>query len=823
MVVRFISYRINKWGVDMKMYLKNSSLFAVFLSHILFITSVQAAVLEEVVVTAQKREQSLQEVPVSVSVLSDETLDRRVITDTRSLAQAAPSINFQDGFAPIATNFSIRGIGSYLISASIQPSVSLVVDGVPLARTGEFITELSDIERIEVLRGPQGTLFGRNSTGGAINVVTKRPGDEFEGSVSVSATDDEEQIYRASLSGPLTENVGGSVVAYYTDRDGHIKNVYPGGKDFGKNEAVGVRGKLDIDFSDSVNVLFTADYNDTDHGFNPGVTSNVDNVFGAARLAFLGADAAGNLDPALSQRVLDDGLLVNINDNNSSDVYLESWGVSADVTWEISDTLTLKSISAYREWDGGADMDVDTGPGQVSNAGIVPVGFIHVTTDVNPEINPNDHNTEHTIEYFSQELRLEGTHEKFNWIAGFYYQNFEQTSTLDLEFYFPFGAGPLVGTPFLSVQQTDNAAGTDSYAGFVDLTYHLTDTIDIFGGFRWTHEELDVVLDNVDYTSIDAFGANTFDPANNFISVDLTNPAVFVTVPTNDGGASGSTSDSGGDWSGRIGIAWQATEDINVYASASRGFVGSGIDYTRAGRLDRAFLDPTTAENYEIGIKTQLADNFQLNASIYMMDVTDLQTEVLVVGGGSVLTLPINAGDMDIHGLEADAIWAVTDYVRLTAGFAYTDAEIENLLQPCYTGQTAAEGCTLPNNQTDAAGNDSPNTPEFKYNVSLDWDVPLADLPFDGYANITYTWQDDVFFNLNNDPLTVQEDYGLLDFTIGVVDKDGLYELSFFGKNVTDEYYVGAANDGTGFAGRVFNRVPRGSQAYFGGRVKINF
>ncbi len=816
-MVRFTSYRINKWGVDMKVYFKNSSLLAVFLSHILFITGAQAAVLEEVVVTAQKREQSLQEVPVSVSVLSDETLERRVITDTRSLAQAAPSLNFQDGFAPAATNFNIRGIGSYIISASIQPSVSMVVDGVPLARSGEYVAELSDIERIEVLRGPQGTLFGRNSTGGAINVLTKRPSDEFEGSFSVSATDDDEQIYRASVSGPFSDTARGSLIMFHTDRDGHIKNVYPGGADFGGNEATGARGKLEFDFSDNVNLLLIADYTETDHGFNPGVTSNVGgNNF---RLGFLGADAAGNIDLALAQRVLDDGLLVNINDSNSADVFMENYGFSGDLTWKYNDNITVRAISAVRSWDGGADMDVDAGPGQLSNAGVIPgIGFFHVQTDVNPEINTSGHNTEHRIDYFSQEIRLEGTSDRFDWITGFFYQDFEQDSSLDLEFYFPFGAGALAGLPFLSVQQTDNTAKTKSYAVFVDGTFQVTDTIDVFGGFRWTHEELEVVLDNVDTISIDAFGANTFDPANNFISVDTTSPAVIVNQLV-----LGTATTSGGEWSGRVGISWQATEEINVYASASRGFVGSGIDYTRVATLTRAFLDPSIAENYEIGIKSRLTDSLQLNASIYMMDVTDLQTEVLVAGGGSVLTLPINAGDLDIHGVEADLIWAATDNARITAGFAYTDAEIENLLQPCYTGQTAAQGCTLPNNQTDVAGGTSPNTPEFKFNISGDLDVPLANMPFDGFINVTYTWQDDVFFLLNNDPLVTQDDYGLLDFTIGIVDDDGRYELSFFGKNVTDEFYVGNGNDGTGFAGRVFNRNPRGAQAYYGGRVKINF
>ncbi|MGB2286938.1 MAG: TonB-dependent receptor, partial [Porticoccaceae bacterium] len=149
--------------------------------------------LEEVIVTAQKREQSLQDVPISISVITSENLDQQYITETISLAQAVPSLNFQDGFAPSSTNFSIRGVASYTFEGGIQPSVAMVVDGVSLARSGEFISELADIERIEVLRGPQGTLFGRNTTAGAINVTTRRPSTEMEGYIETSFTDDNEQ------------------------------------------------------------------------------------------------------------------------------------------------------------------------------------------------------------------------------------------------------------------------------------------------------------------------------------------------------------------------------------------------------------------------------------------------------------------------------------------------------------------------------------------------------------------------------------------------------------------------------------------------------
>lgn len=711
------------------------------------------AQLEEVIVTAQKREQSLQDVPLSVAVLGSEALDRRNINDVVTLTQAAPSLNFTEGFAPSATTINIRGVSSYAIEGGIQPSVSFVVDGVPYGRAGEFIAELADVERIEVLRGPQGTLFGRNSTGGAINIVTKRPGGDFEGSVEASFTDDNEQLYRMSLSGPLNDNVGMSLSGFYKDRDGHIENVFPGAPDLGGLTTWGFRTKVDVDFSDTVNVLFIGDFRDARHSFTPQIP-----IIPEANLDGLGPNgenlrvlAQGGGDEALGLRLLNDEFL--INSAMDDDQALNSFGFSADLTWDISDSLTFKSISSYRDFHEGTTNDVTGSPamlttttgGAMENFGLPFV----VTSNIDRSDEEDARNYKNN--YFTQEIRLESTGEQLDWIAGFFYTDFEENTTNDLIVYVPFAR--FFGTDLVSIQSLDNGDELQAYSIFGDITFHVTESLDVFAGVRWSQEEVDIDYDTLFYRVVND-GTLEFDPDSNSVFIPQALAQASVTpVQYTD-------SEDDGDYSARLGVSWQVNEDINLYASISRGYVGIATKIDRAGDPNEPFLPPVTSEAAELGIKALLFDNsVQLNAAVFAQDVSDLQASSLFPG--TIQAIILSAGDLSIRGLEADLLWQATDYIRVSAGLALLDAEIEDLLQPCFTGQTAAQGCNIDamgnvvmagGVQQDMDGVQAPSAPDLKYSISLDFDVPLADLPFDGYANISYVWQDDVRFSLLEDP-----------------------------------------------------------------------
>ena len=779
--------------------------------------------LEEAMVTAQKREQSLQDVPISMSVLTAENLDQQYITETVSLAQAVPSLNFQAGFAPSSTNFNIRGVASYAFEGGIQPSVAMVVDGVSLARSGEFISELADIEIIEVLRGPQGTLFGRNTTAGAINITTRRPSTELEGYVEASFTDDDEQLYRARLSGPLTEAVAGSLNVFYQDRDGFIENIYPGGIDGGGMESWGGRAQLDLNLSDSVQLLLSGDYRDAEHGSSASVTAMAEPTLDGIPAPGLNLREImqGDGDPALGQRVIADIFRINTNDNDSFEEELDSWGFSAHLTWEVDDALKFVSISAYREWHEAVNPDIDAGPSQLSNGGYgLPIALAHTSNTPSSNI-PLSRPFEN--EYFTQEFRLEKTGQSLDWTAGVFYTDFEENVKEGFALYIPFD--PAFGEGYTTSVQTDNTDELTAFSAFFDGTYRVSDALEIYGGYRWTYEEVDVSYNSPTYLVLDSAGVSEFDLENNIVNFTAPVDPVAHTVGEADTDHTG--------WSARLGASWQFSDDSNLYATVSRSFVGIGADISRTGNPGAAFIDPTTAEAVELGMKTMLLDGtLQLNGAVFWQDVEELQTSALLPG--TIQTVNLNAGDLDIFGVEIDALWAYSDYGRISAAASYLDAETKNLLQPCWSGQTIETGCNIDLNgnlitdpaaavQTDMDGANAPNTPELAYNIGISHIFPLENLSFDIHGSVNYVWQDEVSFPLNGDPLLVQDSYGLLNFSLSMIDKEDRYEVMLFGKNINDEEFVSGATESSGFIARKSIRLSRGAQSYYGVRLKYNF
>lgn len=779
--------------------------------------------LEEVIVTAQKREQSLQDVPISMSVITSENLDQQYITETVSLAQAVPSLNFQAGFAPSSTNFNIRGVASYTFEGGIQPSVAMVVDGVSLARAGEFISELADIERIEVLRGPQGTLFGRNTTAGAINVTTRRPSAEMEGYIETSFTDDDEQLYRARLSGPLSEMTAASLNLFYQDRDGHLKNVYPGGDDGGGIESWGARAQFDLNLSDSVNLLLTGDYRDAEHGLSPQVTlvpePSLDGVPAAG--SNLRVIQQGGGDPVLGQRVIDDLFKINLNDADFAKQEFNSWGASAQLTWDVSEELRAISITAYREWDEAVNPDIDSGPGQLSNGGYgLPIALAHTSNTPSSNI-PLSRPFKN--EYFTQEFRLEKTGQELDWTAGVFYTNFEENVKEGYAVYIPFD--PTYGTGYTTSVQTDNSDELTAFSVFADGTFHITETLDVYGGYRWTYEEVDVSYNSPTYMVLDSAGISDFDVERNVVNFTAPVAPVVNTV--------GSADTDHSDWSARLGISWQFMDNSNLYATASRSFVGIGADLATSGNPDAAFLDPTTAEAFEFGVKSMLLDDsLKLNAAVFWQDVEDLQTSALLPG--TITTVNLNAGDLDISGVELDVLWAYSDHGRISAAVTYLDAQTKALLQPCWPEQTIQTGCNVDANgivtsdssaavQTDMDGANAPNTPELAYNIGISHIFPIDGQSFDIHGSLNYVWQDEVNFPLNGDPQLAQDSYGLLNFSLSMVDKEDRYEVTLFGRNITDEQFYSDSSESSGFIARQYVRVTRGAQAFYGLRLKYNF
>ena len=817
--------------------------------------------LEEIIVTAQKREQSLQDVPVSVNAFSKAQLDNVQFRDMAQILELSPSINFTRGFNSAATNFSIRGLGTFAFVAGLQPGVALSVDDVPRARNGEFLFDLADIESIEVLRGPQGTLFGRGSTGGAVNIRTAGPTDEFEAEIEVGASDDEEYFVRGVLSGPLSDNVRGRVAAMYLDRDGYQENYNPGVDDLSGQETVAIRGKLDIDFSDDVTLRLSADYTDNDHSSGPLTDQNTTfQRFGSMEVdTFLSLFAfpldakqaiLGNGDPVLGQQILDDPFKVNQDDHPNNNTL---GGVSADLTWNINDSLSLRSITAYREFDMDIVNDTDTSNSSLNNLGLYPL--VAMGSTFFPDSPVFGFQVE--LDYIQQEFRLEGSNGRVNWLAGLFYQDLEENASsgrayladvsLDSFFgnlfggFFGNGAGTFaspgqVFTCFVC-DSYDSTAEQETIALFGDVTIQATDKLDLFAGLRYTEEDATKTLNNNAYVGNIPVADLQASQVGNSNVADLQSLVGTVIFPNPPANGQGSASDKFDFWSYRAGASFSFNDDVSGYASVSRGHVGPGFPLTQADVIvptgaQTVFLEPTEADNYEIGLKSEWLDRqLRLNMALYYMEVTDLQTQQTLPG--TITPISLSAGGLDVTGFELDATYQANDWLTLTAGVAYTDAEVQDLTWQCFSDQISSgvtvpgSGCVLDLDSTpgpdsqDIQGVQTVATPEWAYNLNAAFNVPSKSLPVDFYGSINWSWRDDMNYSLDQDDFNVQDSYGLLDLTFGVRDKNGRWEAYAYGKNVTDEFFHNYSFAAPTFIARHSLITPRNAQAYFGAGVKF--
>ena len=301
------------------------------------------AQLDEIIVTAQKTEQNLQDVPIAVSVLPSEVIENKYANNIENLQTLVPSISFRKGSTNANSAISIRGIGTVSFSLAAEPAVSTVVDGVVLGRSGQAFTDLFDIERIEVLRGPQGTLYGKNAQAGVINIVTKRPSDTLEGFVEASFFEDNEYKVRGKISGPISDTVNGSLVMTRSEFDGHIFNTF-NNQQVNGYERSGLRGMLEFLPSDDLDILLTYEHTESDDDCcaDLEVLPNGRNA-GSAAAPDSDNIVNGVADLDLDQRLVDHDLVTQTID--------ETDAISAEVNKEFDSGHVMTSITAYRTWE----------------------------------------------------------------------------------------------------------------------------------------------------------------------------------------------------------------------------------------------------------------------------------------------------------------------------------------------------------------------------------------------------------------------------------------------------------------------------------------
>ena len=681
-------------------------------------------VLEEILVTARRREENLQDVPAAVTAFSGAELELRGASDITEIAQATPSVTLEPSRATNSTLTAfIRGIGQQDPLAGFEQGVALYVDDVYIARPQGALLDIYDVERVEVLRGPQGTLYGRNAVGGAIKYVTRRLGDEaaFRAKASIGTYGQQELVLTGSVPLSNTFRVGATVASL--NRDGYGDNLTTGEDHYNKDI---LAYRISAEFEPSDSILVRLAYDKTDDDSNPVAGYRV--APGAVSGTPVTDDIRDTYAGA-SQNVSTAG--INGNQN------VESEGLNLSIDWELNDSWTLRSITANREDYTESVIDFDS---------------LEVDDFDAPVIYDN--------EQTSQEFQLLFSSDRMSAVAGVFYLDASAANDFDVVLG---QLGRVVfGTELTSY--TGGTVDTEAWSLFADVTYDLTDDLSVSVGGRYTEDK----------RSADIFRASYLGPGG---SPFFGNDAAIPFAVTTDYQAS-RTYD---DFTPRINFAYSLNDDASVYAGYSQGFKAGSFDPRGSNfvtpEAERGF-DPETLDSIELGYKATLLDGrARANIAVFFSDYKDVQIPGSVGfdsdGDGindDFVGAVQNAGAAEINGIEFEGDLLITDSLSAQLSFSILDAE--------YT-EYIVDGVNVANERP------IQNTPDSMAYLGLTYNTGLFDGSLTVNANLSY--RDDVVQFEIPYPVIDQEAYTLYNLSAVWVSDDKQWSVGLHGKNLGDE------------------------------------
>lgn len=701
--------------------------------------------LEEIVVEARLRKERLQDVPASIVTASGETIGSLNAVEVPELSKVAPGLTYVSKPGRFGTGpaVALRGISTFTQSPAIQDSVSTVLDGIPLSRakSGAF-PDLSDIERIEVMRGPQGTLFGKNASAGVISFTTKDPSEMFESSMGVDYSTYDNRIARLAVSGPVGENLQGRLSLYYKERDGFIENIFDGG-DWDDDKQRGVRAKLVYRPSDRDTLRVSADFlqQDNDAGtqtvraFQPNTPQYIRDIL---------MPIVGPENDKINVRPVGD------NGQDAGSNTQRAWGAAVQWDHAFADH-TLTAIGGYRGWTQDS--------------------FSGVYSWYTPL---NDGNTIffYDTRQYSGELRFASSTEGYiDYVAGLFVMSDD------------IGTGLKDPDPGLAVLSTTgvvtgrqqrnwvNDTETLNYAIFGEADAHMTDRLTLTAGVRGTHEKVDVTITGLP-----------------------TSPsATRIVVPL------GTTKDSESveNLSWRLGARWNFDADRMVYAAASTGFKGPGFNVVSAIAGNAQPVKPEEALSFEAGVKSQFLNRrLMLNLTAFYATYEDFQTQGFVfVGGSTTGQIQLaNAGKLRTRGFEAELMAHFGESTDLSLNATHIDGIFKEFRNAqCYTAQPVGPGqCSASGSagQQDLSGSRLANTPKWAVNVLGKQRFRLAGTSWGGVATLDYSWRSSVRWDVLGSPLGLEGSYGLLGASLGVQSENQNISVKVYGKNLTDQFHT---------------------------------
>ena len=721
----------------------------------LFGPIVVQAQIEEIVVTAQKREQNLQDVPIAVTAFTAETIKEKRINDLQEIAIRTPSFNIgQNG--PTAPELTIRGVGSTDREAGSDRSVVVFVDEVYIGRAGSSTFDLFDLERIEVLRGPQGSIFGRNVVGGSVNLITANPTFEPSASLSLSGGNLDLLEAKGHLTGRVTDTTAARIAFSTRSRDGYYNNRQFDSRTAGDTQSLGVRGKLLFAPNDDFKAVVTVD---ASHDEMNGVASAI--TQGATSDAEYFAEFANRFATNALPSV--DPLITDNNEFGFMD--RDIIAVSARLDWDTS-IGTVIVIPAVRDSTFEIVRDL-------VGISIADPGAPFVSVDSRTEgfstgigfestaINEEDY-TAASLE--ARIASMEDGNSRLSWLAGVYYldesvhrdqireRNLSQSSN---------------GNAAISRPLFQQRLNLSSIAGFGQIRWDFTDRLGVAVGGRYTRDDKDFGLTVSD----------TLSAADQAAILAVVPNAVFSLSPA-AAEFSTSISETFSEFTPELTLDFQLNDDVMVYAKASTGFKSGGfVGLGATEELAQRSFDKETVTNLELGLKGMFFDRrLQLNADIFTMDFEDLQLrdrQLLIPGDEtSAIVTTVNAAEAEISGFEADFVFNPVSTLNISGSLSLLDTEVVAI----------SEGSTV------ILGSQLPKAPETSGNIALDYTFEgTGRYEFKVGTDVQFT--DSQFFDINEDTAGTEPSYSLWNAAATFGPTDGNWSVSFWGKNLGDEQY----------------------------------
>lgn len=714
----------------------------------------EATAVEDIVVTARRTSESAQRTPLALTAFSGETLARTGAQQVTDLQGAVPNLNLVQGRGSSnATNIYIRGVGQPDALQTFDPAVGVYVDDVYYSRIRGTQFDLLDLERVEVLRGPQGTLYGKNTIGGALKLVSRRPGQDFRARASAAYGDYDMIDVQGSVSGPITDTLALGLSALHSERGGYVTDPATGAEYNDKNSTA-VRASLAWDPASNLRIDLNADYAKDDAGMTVGQAQNsLTNLSGQIALVL----------PAVAPKY---DFKTRTTPGLPNETRLETWGSALRMAWDVSDRLTLKSITSYRELNTDDYLDFDATELQIADA-LVAVDQSQV----------------------SQEIQLTYTTDRLTAVGGLYYLR-EEVSSHQESYNNDLTANLLYAPPFDFLNGTytftrfiDDDLKTTSKAAYANLTYQVTDALRLSAGVRYTEEEK-------------RYARSTF----------VTSSSIFLRSAHEFAPPTGKYDDT----SIMLSADYQLSPEAMVYARYAQGFKSGGFNGRANTAAESTEYQPETADTFEIGAKTQYWDNrLRLNVAAFLTKYDDFQARVtgletdangLPIGTLSV----INAGSLDILGFEIEGVAVPVRGLTLDTQIGFLDADYKEFNDARFTSFGGSR-----------AFQDPAFSPRWTMRFGGQYEYALA-----GGSNLTFGAAakyrsrmalavDNTLVNSATElPGMYQEEYWLYDARVVWNDPSNRYSVGLYGQNLSDEVYKTDAQE--------FSSIGNIRTAYYG-------